>query len=648
MRTQTGGGGMEADFRMQALNKPRSSQVFVVENLLPFIWPENRPDLRRRVVWAIIILIIAKIVTVLVPVCFKYATDTLTEVANGPEAFDGTNLGLVAVAMIIAYGVGRVIMMMLTQIRDVLFTSVGQHAVRALNNRTFRHLHQLSLRFHLDRRTGGLSRVIERATRAIELIIRMGVLNFAPTLFELLCLAGVLLYFFNWIYVVIVVATVAFYIWFTFAATEWRITIRREMNDSDNEANSKAIDSLLNFETVKYFGNEEMEARRFDVSMARYEKAAIRTYYSLGILNSGQAIIFTIGMTLCMVLAARGVVDGHHTVGDFVMINALLIQLYMPLNFMGFAYREIRQGLVDLETMFALLEKNPEITDVHGAKPLVVKKGEIKFDNVSFAYDPERPILKNLSFKVEPGSFVALVGPSGAGKSTISRILFRFYDISAGRVMIDGQDIGCVQQSSLRSAIGVVPQDTVLFNDTILYNIRYGRIDATDEEIFEAARFAQIDKFVRQLPEGYNTVVGERGLKLSGGEKQRMAIARTILKGPPILILDEATSALDSQTEKDIQDALDQVARGRTSLVIAHRLSTIVHADKILVLDKGGLMEEGTHAELVAKDGLYASLWNQQLKAEQARAELAKTLEEAERIGALRADEGRFDIAPDD
>ena len=490
--------------------------------------------------------------------------------------------------------------------------------------------------------------MIERATRAIELIMRMGVLNLLPTLFELVCLAGVLLYFFNWIYVVIVIVTVVLYLWFTFSATEWRMTIRREMNDSDTEANTKAIDSLLNFETVKYFGNEEMEARRFDISMARYEKAAIRTYYTLGILNSGQALIFSIGMTACMVLAARGVIDGSHTVGDFVMINALMIQLYMPLNFMGFVYRELRQGLVDIEPMFALLEQHPEIEDVAGAAPLRVPKGEIKFDNVSFAYDPERPILKNLSFTVEPGSFVALVGPSGAGKSTISRILFRFYDISSGRVTIDGQDIGQVQQASLRAAIGVVPQDTVLFNDTILYNIRYGRPDASDDEVFEAARLAQIDRFVQQQPQGYQTLVGERGLKLSGGEKQRMAIARTILKGPPILILDEATSALDSQTEKDIQDALDQVAKGRTSLVIAHRLSTIVHADKILVLDKGKLIEEGTHAELVAADGLYASLWNQQRKAEQARAELAKTLEEAERIGALRPSETRFDVAPDE
>jgi ATP-binding cassette subfamily B protein len=470
----------------------------------------------------------------------------------------------------------------------------------------------------------------------------MGVMQLVPTAIELFLVCAILVYFFNWTYVAIVLATVALYMWFTFAASERRIAIRREMNESDTDANTKAIDSLLNFETVKYFGSEEVEARRFDASMARYERAAVKTYYSLGVLNAGQSLIFTAGMTLVMWLAARGVLAGTHTVGDFVMINAMMIQLYLPLNFMGMIYREIKQGLVDLETMFALLEEAPEIKDKPGAKPLVVTQGTIRFENVSFSYDPDRRILDDVSFEVPAGRMVAIVGPSGAGKSTISRILFRFYDIEAGRVTIDGQDIRDVTQKSLRAAIGVVPQDTVLFNDTVLYNIRYGRGDASDKEIREAAELAQIDAFIRTLPAGYQTMVGERGLKLSGGEKQRVAIARTILKGPPILMLDEATSALDSHTEKEIQDALDRVARDRTTLVIAHRLSTIVQADNIIVLEKGRLVEQGTHAKLIAKGGLYASLWNRQRQAERAREELAHALEEAERTGALRPRDARL------
>ena len=608
----------------------RAGHWSVLRELIPYIWPADRPDLRLRVILALAALIVAKAITLTVPIAYKTVVDVLTG-----EATAGTVPGLSAFALaaipavlIIAYGVGRVLMVLFAQFRDVLFTVVSQNAVRQLAYRTFRHLHELSLRFHLERRTGGLNRIIERGVGGVDTIVRMAVLNSIPTAVELLMIAGLVAFYFGWIYVVVVLVTVALYVWFTFWASERRIVIRRDMNESDTEAHAKAVDSLLNYETVKYFGNEDLEARRFDSSMARYERAAVRTYSSLGLLNTGQALVFTVGTVVCMLLAARDVTRGVLTVGDFVMINAILIQLYLPLNFMGMVYREIKQGLIDIETMFALLHEPSEIVDKPGAKKLRVKKGEINFEDVTFAYDPERPILKQVSFTVPAGKMVAIVGPSGAGKSTISRILFRFYELTGGRVVIDGQNIGDVTQASLRAAIGMVPQDTVLFNDTIEYNIRYGKPDASQAEVREAARLAQIDDFIMALPQGYHALVGERGLKLSGGEKQRVAIARTILKAPPILMLDEATSALDSHTEREIQDALERVARERTSLVIAHRLSTVVHADNIIVLDRGEIVEQGKHLELLAKGGLYASLWARQREADEARERLAHALDE--------------------
>ena len=618
--------------RADAVLQARSGHFAVLRELLPYVWPADRPDLRWRVVFALLALVVAKAITLAVPIAYKQVVDWLTGHASGAGVANVSAIGLAALPamLIIAYGVGRVLMVLFAQFRDIWFTVVAQHAVRELAIKTFRHLHALSLRFHLERRTGGLSRVIERGVNGVDTIVRMAVLNSIPTAVELLMISGLVAYYFGWIYVLVVLATVLLYVWFTFVASERRIAIRRDMNDSDTEAHSKAVDSLLNYETVKYFGNEELEAKRFDASIARYVKAAIRTYTSLGVLNTGQAIIFTIGTVICMLLAARDVTRGTLTVGDFVMINAILMQLYVPLNFMGMVYREIKQGLIDIETMFALLHEPAEIVDRPGAKTLRVRKGEIKFENVSFAYDPERPILKNVSFEVPTGKMVAIVGPSGAGKSTISRILFRFYEISRGKVLIDGQNIRDVTQASLRAAIGMVPQDTVLFNDTIEYNIRYGKPDASSAEVREAARLAQIHEFIVTLPQGYDSLVGERGLKLSGGEKQRVAIARTILKSPPILMLDEATSALDSHTEKEIQDALERVAENRTSLVIAHRLSTVVHADNIIVLDHGEIVEHGTHLELLAKGGLYASLWARQREADEARERLAQVLEEDE------------------
>ncbi len=607
----------------------RAGHLYVLRGLLPFVWLAERPDLKLRVVLAFLALIMSKLVTVAVPLAYKGAVDWLTGSATGADAVQLSPLSLAAIPamLIIAYGAGRLMMIVFAQIRDVLFIKVGQNAVRALASRTFQQLHRLSLRFHLERRTGGLSRVIDRGTKAVELIIRLAILNTIPTIIEVGLIAAMVSYYFGWEFVVIIAVTLVLYVWFTFKASEWRIEIRREWNDADTEANSKTVDSLLNYETVKYFGNETLELGRFDASMEKYEAAAIKTFYSLGILNSGQALIFLTGLTACMYLAAQGVVAGTLTIGDFVMVNALLIQLNQPLNLMGMVYREIKQGLVDIETMFALLDKNPEILDAPDAKPLKVTKGHLEFKNVSFAYDAERPILMDVSFDVPAGKMVAIVGPSGAGKSTISRILFRFYDVSDGEVLIDGQELREVTQDSLRAAIGMVPQDTVLFNDTIAYNIQYGAPDASWEKVREAAKLAQIHDFIMELPEQYETMVGERGLKLSGGEKQRVAIARTILKAPPILMLDEATSALDSYTEKEIQESLERVARDRTTLVIAHRLSTVVHADNIIVLEKGRILEQGTHASLLEQGGLYAGMWERQRQADEAREKLASALD---------------------
>ena len=623
--------------------KPAPKDLDVVRGLLPYVWPRDRPDLQRTVLISLALMVAAKLVTVMMPFTYKWATDALIAASGVAKPTTATGW-LVAAPLfaVVLYGVVRIVMTLLAQVREGLFAKVAMHAVRRLALSTFEHMHRLSLRFHLERKTGGLTRVLERGRSGIEQITRMLLMVLIPTILEFFLVIIICALEFDWRYVVIITLMIIGYLWFTIKATEWRVAIRREMNDSDTEANTKAVDSLLNYETVKYFGAEGREAARYDKSMALYETASVKTYTSLAILNSGQAVIFTIALTLCMVLAARDVIAGHNSVGQFIMVNALMLQLFIPLNFMGTVYREIRQALTDIERMMTVLNENPEVADRPGAVPLKVAGGTVRFEDVKFAYDPERTILDGLSFEIPAGKMVAIVGPSGAGKSTISRILLRFYDVAGGRVTIDGQDIRDVTQASLRSALGVVPQDTVLFNDTILYNIRYGRHDASDAEIKEAANLAQIDPFIRALPEGYETMVGERGLKLSGGEKQRVAIARTILKAPPILMLDEATSALDSHTEKEIQDALDRVAKNRTTLVIAHRLSTIVHADNILVLEKGALVEQGTHATLMAKDGLYASLWNRQRQAEKARAELAAALEQEKALQSGKVTGGRF------
>jgi ATP-binding cassette subfamily B protein len=624
-------GSIPASAPVQDHAAQNATLIGTLAHLWPYIWPGDRADLKMRVVWSFVLLLVAKLATLAVPFTFKWATDALTGANTAPVQSSNWALWLIAspLIMTLSYGAVRVLMALLTQWRDGIFAKVAMHAVRKLAYRTFVHMHELSLRFHLERKTGGLTRVLERGRSGIEVIVRMVILQLVPTIVEVTLLMAVLLWQFDWRYVLATMITVVIYMYYTWLATEWRIGIRRKMNDSDTEANTKAIDSLLNYETVKYFSAEEREATRYDRSMERYEHASVKTYTSLALLNAGQAVIFTAGLAATMLMCAAGVRNGTNTVGDFVMVNAMMIQLYQPLNFMGMVYREIKQAIIDIEKMFGVLSRNPEVKDIPGARPLVVSSGNVRFDDVRFSYDPARPILKGLSFEVPAGKTVAIVGPSGAGKSTISRLLFRLYDVSGGHILIDGQDIRSVTQASLRASIGMVPQDTVLFNDTIRYNIRYGRWDATDAEVEAAAQMAQIDSFIRMSPKGYETEVGERGLKLSGGEKQRVAIARTVLKGPPILVLDEATSALDSHTEREIQDALEKVSRNRTSLVIAHRLSTIVGADEIIVLDQGTIAERGTHSELLAAGGLYASMWNRQREAQEARERLALIADES-------------------
>ena len=605
--------------------------------LWPYIWPHGRPDLQRRIFLAFGLLLVAKGVTMVTPFAFKWATDALVAVTGGGSqdveaaTTAGSWLWRAPILLTAIYGVTRILMAVLTQMRDGLFAKVAMHAVRKLALETFEHMHRLSLRFHLERKTGGLTRVLERGREGIEELSRLVVLTLLPTILEFVLVLGILGWEFDWVYSFVVLVMVVVYLAYTYKATQWRISIRKQMNDSDTDANTKAVDSLLNYETVKYFNAEQRETARYDRSMEKYEKASTQTYTSLAVLNAGQAVIFSIGMAIVMVLAARDIMAGRVSIGSFVLVNAMLVQLYIPLNFMGMLYREIKQALIDIDDMFAVLDRNPEIQDRPGATPLEVKQGVVRFEDVHFAYNPERPILKGVSFEVPAGHTVAIVGPSGAGKSTISRLLFRFYEPASGRILIDGQDIADVQQASLRKVIGMVPQDTVLFNDTIGYNIQYGRWDASPEEMREAARLAQIDRFIALLPEGYDTPVGERGLKLSGGEKQRVAIARTILKAPPILVLDEATSALDTFTEKEIQDALDRVSRGRTTLVIAHRLSTVIGADEIIVLDQGRVVERGDHASLLAQGGVYAAMWSRQREADQAR-EALKRVEDEERI----------------
>ena len=586
--------------------EPRSGWA-TVRALLPYLWPQGQPEMRARVVLALIMLAASKVALVYVPILFGQSVDALT-------GADASTLVVIPVGIILAYGLARVLAHTFGQLRDAVFAKVGQRAIRTIALEVFEHLHRLSLRFHLARETGGVSRSIERGSRAIDLLLRFTLFNVAPTIMEFVMVFAVLWGLLNFWIAFVTMLTVVFYIWFTAAVTEWRTKIRRVMNEEDNRANTKAIDSLLNFETVKYFGNESFEARRYDKTLASYEDAAVKSHTTLAFLNAGQAVVISVGLTLVMYMAAQGIKDGEMTVGDFVMANTYLMQLYQPLNFFGFVYREIKQALVDIEKMFELLNENTEIADETDASNLSLSGAAIRFEGVSFAYDERRPILRDVSFEIPAGNTLAIVGPSGSGKSTLGRLLFRFYDVGAGTISVDGQDIRQITQRSLRESIGIVPQDTVLFNDTVYYNIAYGAPGAPPADVEEAARLARIHDYIMAFPDGYQSMVGERGLKLSGGEKQRVAIARAILKQPDILVFDEATSALDTGTEREIQRNLDELARGRTTMVIAHRLSTVVHADEIIVLADGYIAERGRHDELLQRGGRYAEMWHRQLE----------------------------------
>jgi ATP-binding cassette subfamily B protein len=586
----------------------RKVEVRVIKRVVPYLWPKGQSWVKWRVVIAVVSLVLAKLVAVATPMVLGAAVDNLSGVSEGSQL-----LLLGAGGLTIAYGVSRILDSGFQQLRDVVFAKVGQRALRQVGLETFQHIHNMSLRYHLSRKTGGLSRVMERGVKGVSFLLRFLLFSIGPLMLQLVLISAALATFFDIRYLIVIAVAVVAYVWFTAVVTEWRVKIRKEMNDQDNDANQKAIDSLLNFETVKYFGAEAREADRYDSAMEGYETAALKTSYSLGFINLGQALIINSAMVIVMLMSVQGVTAGTVTVGGFVTVNAYLMQVMMPLNFLGFVYREIRQALVDMSEMFGLLEQPPEVQDQPNAPSLQVVGGSIELKDVYFSYDPERAILKGVSLKVEPGQTLAIVGPSGSGKSTIGRLLFRFYDVTEGALLVDGQDVRNVTQFSLHEAVGVVPQDTVLFNDTIYYNIAYGRANATWAQIEQAAKAAQIHDFVQSLPNGYYTKVGERGLKLSGGEKQRVGIARSLLKNPPILLLDEATSALDTETEYEIQESLIQMAHGRTVMIIAHRLSTVVHADRIVVLEQGQIVEEGSHKELLAKEGRYAHLWYLQL-----------------------------------